>query len=232
MSLKKLLTMGFGAILALILTISVISSWRFYQSNHGFQSYRGLALTNVAIGRVQANILEARLAALKYIRTHEESEMEKFTQRTSASQQLIDEAKVNHLDDAQKSALAAVTEQLHQYQLGFNSVTELVDERNRLVDELLTPSRVTMNQSLTNIVNDAIANDDFEAVVNTNQLQLHLLFSQRYVSSFLTTNAQADAEKAANEFELARQQEKLISSQLTASSYRSDLNELSMAFDT
>lgn len=232
MSLKKLLSMGFGAILALILTISVISSWRFYQSNEGFQTYRGLALTSVAIGRVQANILEARLAALKYIRTHQTSEIERFAQRTSASQQLIDEAKGNQLDDAQKSALTSVSEQLHQYQQGFNSVTGLVDERNRLVDELLTPSRVTMNQALTNIVNDAIANDDFEAVVDTNQLQLHLLFSQRYVSSFLTTNAQADAEKAASEFELARQQEKLISSQLTASSYSADLNELSVAFDT
>ncbi len=139
MSLKKLLSMGFGAILALILTISVISSWRFYQSNEGFQTYRGLALTSVAIGRVQANILEARLAALKYIRTHQTSEIERFTQRTSASQQLIDEAKGNQLDDAQKSALTSVSEQLHQYQQGFNSVTGLVDERNRLVDELLTP---------------------------------------------------------------------------------------------
>ena len=64
MSLKKLLSLGFGVILALILVISVVASPRFYQSSEGFNTYRALALTSVSTGRVQANILEARLAAL------------------------------------------------------------------------------------------------------------------------------------------------------------------------
>ena len=63
MSLKKLLSLGFGVILALILVISVVASLRFYQSSGGFNTYRSLALTSVVTGRIQANILEARLAA-------------------------------------------------------------------------------------------------------------------------------------------------------------------------
>lgn len=171
MSLKKLLTMGFGAILALILTISVIPSWRFYQSNDGFHTYRELALTSVATGRVQENILDARLAALKFIRTHNPNEVQEFDERISSSLRLIDETMNFDLDSTQVSELSLISEELKQYKQGFDNVVKLVNERNKLVNEQLSPSGEEMSNAINELVNSVTEADDFHIALDLSQLQ-------------------------------------------------------------
>ncbi len=124
MSLKKLLTLGFGVILGLILVISVVASFRFYQSSGGFNTYRGLALTSVSTGRVQANILEARLAALKYIQNHNPENIAALNERINTAISLIEEVLDSHIDDGHKSEFVSIENQLKQYKQGFNQVIE------------------------------------------------------------------------------------------------------------
>ncbi|MGX1924240.1 HAMP domain-containing methyl-accepting chemotaxis protein [Vibrio sp. NH-7] len=230
MSLKKLLTLGFGVILGLILVISVVASFRFYQSSGGFNTYRALALTSVSTGRIQANILEARLAALKYIQNHNPENIAALNERINTAISLIEEVLNSHIDDGHKSEFVSIENQLKQYKQGFNQVIQLVNQRNQLVKEQLDPAGLNMRVSVTNIMNQAATEDDLDVAVSAGTLQQHLLLSRLYASKFLTSNAQNDAERANEEFAKVAQIAEQVESQLMTSEQISHLNAFQASF--
>ncbi|MEZ9443776.1 methyl-accepting chemotaxis protein [Vibrio sp. 10N.222.54.F12] len=230
MSLKKLLSLGFGVILALILVISVVASLRFYQSSDGFNTYRSLAITSVSTGRIQANILEARLSALKYIKNPIPSHASELNRRITASNQLIDEILDSHLDDLHKNEFLTIKKQLDQYNQGFNKVVQLVNTRNNLVQEALDPSGVNMREAVTNLMTQASAEEDLEVAVSSGQLQQHVLLSRLYASKFLTSNKTEDAQRAEKEFASAALLAETIESQLMSMEQINYLNDFTSAF--
>ncbi|PMH01011.1 methyl-accepting chemotaxis protein [Vibrio splendidus] len=232
MSLKKLLSLGFGVILALILVISVVASLRFYQSSHGFNTYRSLALTSVSTGRIQANILEARLSALKYIKNPVASHASELNKRITTSIQLIDEVLDAHIDDLHKNEFLAIEKQLKQYSQGFNQVVQLVNTRNNLVKENLDPSGLKMRQAVSNLMMQASAEEDLEVAVSSGQLQQHVLLSRLYASKFLTSNKIEDAQRAQKEFTSATFLVETIESQLMSAEQIRYLADFNNAFKT
>ncbi|WP_394127013.1 methyl-accepting chemotaxis protein [Vibrio hepatarius] len=231
MSLKKLLTLGFGVILGLILIISVVASLRFYQSSDGFNTYRALALTSVSTGRIQANILEARLAALKYIKNHDQENVAELNKRITTSINLIDGVLNSHIDDTHKSDFVSIENQLKQYQNGFSQVIQLVNQRNALVKERLDPAGLNMRKSVTEIMNRAATEDDIEVAISAGTLQQHLLLSRLYASKFLTSNSQGDAKRAEEEFSLVAELSNKVESQLISAQQMSNLKAFQQAFD-
>ncbi len=230
MSLKKLLTLGFGVILGLILVISVVTSLRFNQSSEGFNSYRALAVTSVSTGRIQANILEARLAALKYIQNHDEANIAELKKRITTSIDLIEEVLNSHIDDGHKNEFLEIESQLMQYQQGFESVIQLVDQRNVLVTNQLDPAGLAMRMAVTNMMIQAETEDDLEVAVSSGTLQQHLLLSRLYASKFLTSNLSDDAQRAQDEFTKVADLASTVEAQLMSATQIDHLNAFSEAF--
>lgn len=232
MSLKKLLTMGFGVVLTLILVIAVVASYRFYQSSNGFNTYRGLALTSVSTGRVQANILEARLSALKYIKDHDSSHIAELNQRIDTAVSLVEEVINSHVDDAHRSDFESIQSQLAQYRQGFDKVVALVDQRNQLVTQQLDPAGLEMRKAVSSIMNQAAQENDMPVAVAAGDLQQHLLLSRLYASKFLTTNDNQDAERALQEFEKVTQLATTVDDLLFSSAQVKHFDAFTKAFTT
>ncbi|CAE6925845.1 methyl-accepting chemotaxis protein [Vibrio sp. B1ASS3] len=231
MSLKKLLTLGFGVILGLILIISVVASLRFYQSSDGFNTYRALALTSVSTGRIQANILEARLAALKYIKNNDTANIAELDKRITTSISLIEGVLDSHLDDLHKSDFVSIENQLKQYKDSFNQVIQLVNQRNALVKDQLDPAGLNMRKSVTEIMNRAATEDDLDVAISAGTLQQHLLLSRLYASKFLTSNSQSDAERAEKEFSRVAELSNKVESQLISAQQISNLKAFQQSFE-
>lgn len=231
MSLKKLLTLGFGVILGLILVISLVASLRFFQSSDGFNNYRALALASVSTGRVQANMLEARLAALKYIKNHDQSNIAELEKRIVTSINLVEEVLDSHIDDAHKSEFVEIKNQLEQYKQGFSRVVRLVNQRNQLVSEQLDPAGLRMRESVTNIMNQAATEDDLDVAVSAGTLQQHLLLARLYASKFLTSNAPQDAARAEQEFSQVENLSQQVEAQLISSVQLDYLKSFQTAFE-
>ncbi|KGY12542.1 chemotaxis protein [Vibrio tubiashii] len=231
MSLKKLLTLGFGVILGLILVISVVASVRFYQSSDGFNTYRGLALTSVSTGRVQANILEARLAALKYINNHDQANIAELERRIATTVELIEAVLKSHIDEGNKAEFYAIEKQLDQYQQGFNQVIELVNQRNQLVKDQLDPAGLAMRQSVTKIMNQSATEDDLEVAISAGMLQQHLLLARLYASKFLTSNSADDSARAEQEFTLIKEKATVVENQLMSATQLLNLKSFSQSFE-
>lgn len=229
MSLKKLLSLGFGVILTLILVISIIASLRFYQSSDGFNSYRSLALTSVSTGRIQANILEARLSALKYIKNPIPSHISELSRRITASNQLIDDLLNSRFDNLNKSEFLMIKKQLEQYSHGFSKVVQLVNTENNLVQETLDPSGIDMRKAVTNLMLQASVEEDLEVAASSGELQQHVLLSRLYASKFLASNKTEDAQRAEKELSSAALIAKAIESQLMSMEQIGHLNDFTNA---
>lgn len=232
MSLKKLLSLGFGVILTLILVISIVASLRFYQSSDGFNSYRSLALTSVSTGRIQANILEARLSALKYIKNPIPSHISELRRRITVSNQLIDNLLDSRFDNLNKSEFLMIKKQLEQYSHGFSKVVQLVNTENNLVQETLAPSGIDMRKAVTNLMLQASVEEDLEVAASSGELQQHVLLSRLYASKFLASNKTEDAQRAEKELSSAALIAKTIESQLISMEQIGYLNDFTNASKT
>ncbi|KJY85039.1 chemotaxis protein [Vibrio galatheae] len=232
MSLKKLLSLGFGVVLSLILVISILSSVRFYQSSNGFDDYRSLALTSVATGRIQANILEARLASLKFIRTQDDQYISNLHDRISTAKQLINEALSTYKVGSHQSTLKQMQQQMTQYEQGFDQVVQLVDTRNQLVRDKLDPAGLAMREAISNLMANAASEQDLAIAVKSGIIQEHLLLSRLYVSKFLTDNRPQDAERAQMEFDQLTTLASSIKEQLNSSEQTSAFNTFFQSFNT
>ena len=230
MSLRKLLTLGFGVILSLILLMSIVASLRFYQSSQGFNTYRGLALASVSTGRVQANILEARLAAFKYTRNNDNASKEQLHQRIRASREMIEQTTHEDIAPFQRTQLAQIASQLSQYQQGFDQVVSLVDKHNQLVNQRITPLGLAMRKHVSEMIMSATSEDDLEVAVSTGRLQQHVLLARLYASKFLMTNEQSDAERVANEFKEMQTLAETVESQLMSNAQLDQFKAFSQTF--
>ncbi|WP_114784037.1 HAMP domain-containing methyl-accepting chemotaxis protein [Vibrio tetraodonis] len=217
MSLKKLLATGFGLMLGLIFVLAIVSSIRFNQSSDSFGTYRGLALTSVATGRIQANILEGRLSALKYIQTNDTVHIDSLAQRLNIALELIDEQLKTELSKDLENEFRSIRSQLEQYLNGFQQVVEYTQDINQLVDQQLKPSGQQMRQSITDIMSRAYTDEDIEVSINAGSLQQYVLLARLYASQFLSSNQQSYAERAISEFtKVAKWSEKLESSLISS----------------
>lgn len=78
---------GFGIIIAILITIAGMSVYSNTGNQSDFSDYRSIArLTNEA-GRVQANMLEARLAYLKYQDNHSADNLASFEKRIATTKE-------------------------------------------------------------------------------------------------------------------------------------------------
>ena len=74
----KKLGIGFGGATALLVMVSAVATIGLIAAAGGFDRYRETARNAVQLGRVQANLLEARLAVRKYMQSDDPAVIDEF----------------------------------------------------------------------------------------------------------------------------------------------------------
>ncbi|WP_070962508.1 HAMP domain-containing methyl-accepting chemotaxis protein [Vibrio sonorensis] len=230
MSLKQKLTLGFGLVILLLLVTSTISYLRFSATNEGFNDYRRLALANVGAGRVQANILEARLAANKYIKKKSDDSKQVLEERLSLSIELLDELMEQNHSEAQLTAFKEMRDNLVSYGDNFNKVVDLIDARNQLVLDQLDPNGLAMRKSITDLMQSAYQSGDLNVTVYSGNLQESILLARLYAAKFLVSNEKSDADRARVEFRAVKDRATTLKSYLQSSNNKAQFQQFEKAF--
>ncbi|GAK83954.1 methyl-accepting chemotaxis protein [Vibrio ponticus] len=205
MTLKQQLTYGFGSIIGLLLIVSALSLVRFSDTNQGFNNYRSLAVASVNIGRVQANLLESRLAVVKYIKTPTEQNLEQFNTRITSTNELLDTTLQLDIEQSQKDELNAIKQQVALYQQQFEQVVTLIAQRNDLVFNQLDPNGLKMRTALSALMKDAHDAGYADIAMYAGELQESVLLARLHAVKFLINNQAVDAENAQKEFNVILQ---------------------------
>lgn len=178
---------GSGIILFFLLITASTAYIGLSGANNNFKEYRGYALQTNQMGRIQANLLTARLYAKDFILKNTDEAAEKVRQRITATATLIDGGQELFTREDAKHVMALASEEIHTYQSSFESVTKLVHQRNDLVNKMnaLGPQA---EKDLTAIMKSAFADNDAQASFMAGTDLRSLLLARLYANRFLVDN--------------------------------------------
>ncbi|MGI9384920.1 MAG: methyl-accepting chemotaxis protein [Methyloligellaceae bacterium] len=182
---------GFGIILTLLLIISGVGFFGLFQSSDNFSRYRSLALQTNASGRVQANLLEARLQAKNFIISASEENIEKVKSRANKTLEMIAELNKRVHSPEKKEVVEHSDTALKEYLAAFTKVTEKQAVRNDLVNNVLNKNGPQMERKLTSIMESAFKDSDAEAAYRAGLTLRNLLLARLYAIKFLVENDEA-----------------------------------------
>lgn len=200
LSLKRVLSIGFGFVIALFLLFSAFTLYSFYNSKSDFENYKELSVMTTFVGRVQANMLYVRLYAMKYINNAKEEDRELFHERIALVDTLVGSVGNGmHEKSELNDMIAKVKTEIAAYEAAFNKIVEESKKKSSLVENELNPtgeSNLRLINNLVSISKDKISNS--KALV-FEDIQRTLLAARLAAVKYLLTSAELNFTQANQE---------------------------------
>ena len=185
---------GFGIVLTLLVVLAAVTYFSLTSASNSFTEYRSLARQTNEIGRVQANMLMARLAVKDFILHGADEARSRFDSRIATASALTAEVRGLASDAANLARLDQIDESIRDYGEAFYDVVPLMDRRDALVGRLneIGPS---LERGLTQIMESAFGDNDAEAAFHAGQTLRTLMLARLYAFRFLDTNDDASYQR-------------------------------------
>lgn len=187
--------LGSGMILAFLVVVAALAYFGLAGANENFKQYRSYALQTNHLGRIQANLLMARLGAKDFILNNSDAAAEEVRNRISSTEALINEGSNLFAREQAFAAMSDAYLQIETYQTVFTNVTELVRQRNELVAKMNVVGPQA-EQDLTSIMQSAFSASDAKASYMAGIDLRSLLLARLYANRFLVDNSQESADRA------------------------------------
>lgn len=196
-SIKKKILYGFGAVLILLTVVSILSFTTISTASSGFEEYRSTAINTNIVGRVQSNLLTARLDGKNFIQTSNVRFADEFAINFALTEKFAKEAYDKISDPKRKEMMGKVVKNLDDYENGFNQVVELVQTRNDLVYDLGELGNEIIDEELIPRMNNGSS--------NAGNGVAHMLIARLFVMKFTENSAPENAVRVNAELEKAQQ---------------------------
>ena len=190
---------GFGTVLLMLLIIGGVGFYNLFSVGNDFTDYRNLARQTNEYGRVQANLLSARMGVKDFLINGTKESIDTVDQRIEATKEVITGTRQLTDDEKEIAYIAEIEEDILVYDGAFDSAVKFQAVRNELVATLddLGPQ---MERKLTEILNSAHGDGRHVTSYQTAQVLRDLLLARLYVTKFLLSNDDAAYERAMSEF--------------------------------
>lgn len=198
LSIGQKIALGLAVILAFLVVVAATSHLGLSGANEQFKDYRHLARQTNQMGRIQANLLSARLGVKDYQIKNSTNAAAAVRLRTEATVEMLDEAEELFKDSEHLGKITAAADQVEQYRVAFEEVTTLVQQRNLLVG-LLNRVGPEAGKLLTEIQTTAHDQGRENSAYNAGVALRHLLLARLYSNRFLVSNIRGDADRAHEE---------------------------------
>ena len=205
LNVGKKVGVGSGIVLAFLIAVSGVGVFSLITTESEFGSYRQTARESNELGRIQANLLSARIAVKNFIQEQSESAIETTSQRVQVVQDLIEKSRGLFTDADKLAKVENAGQQVQAYQNAFDQVIVLFRERNRYVEQLNTlgpEARTALSQIMESAYRDGDAAASYRAGLTLN----HLMLARLYANRFLIDNQPASEERALKEMGLFQQE--------------------------
>ncbi|MFP4353648.1 MAG: methyl-accepting chemotaxis protein [Phycisphaerae bacterium] len=214
LTIGKRIIFGFTAVLALLLIMGVISVIALSGANTNFSDYRSLALQTNVSGRLQANVLKVRMNIKDYLLEGDQAFIDRYEENWALVQELIADCHKQIEDPDRQQIVDQVDGQLVDYDKAFQTIVKQMNRRNALLNDTLSPTGMSMQQNLTEVMRTAYADEDLKASNNAGRALRQLLLARLYVMKFLQSHAVGDAERVRSEYTQFETELKQLADQL------------------
>ncbi|MEQ8335589.1 methyl-accepting chemotaxis protein [Nisaea sp.] len=226
---------GFAIIFAFLLLIAFTAWTNISDAERVFSRYRAIALQSNQAGRVQANLLEARLAVRNFIIDGSPKSIETVNTRVGKTVALKDEFESMVERPQRKGLIASSADSLKTYAGSFAEVTDLQAVRNELVFGTLDVVGPQMEKKLTAIMQSAYEDQDAKAAFLAAVVQRNLLLMRLYATKYLVTNDKAAFERVVKESAEMQKNDKVMLAELqdpTRRALAEEVDTLQKTYDT
>jgi len=176
---------GFGIVLALLTVVSIMGFNGLNRADENFQAYRGIARETNDIGRVQANMLKARIGAKTFLATSLEADRKKVAESGHLTDTIVKEMLQDVHDPVQADLIRSIDGDLDTYVQTFDKAAPLRLKEEDLLNNQLGKSGPEMEQALTGLMEQAYKEGDGETAYRTGLILRDALIARLYVQKFL-----------------------------------------------
>ncbi len=222
---------GFGIVLFILTAIAGLSVYANLSNKASFMDYRSIARMTNEEGRIQANMLEARLAFLKFRSDQSEENIAAVRQRLSATRDAVDTMKSIATSEAEKAKVESLVGDIKSYGEGFEKVVETQAKRNDIVVGKLDIIGPQLQSAAARISKSLFETGNIDAANQAGDLKNNISTIRLNGSKFLLNNSEGDLNAALAEGEAARAQIKALESVVFDGSIKSQLSDVSQALD-
>lgn len=202
---------GFAMILILLGIVAIVSVLEFEQAKNSFIDYRSLARQSNQLGRIQANLLEARLQVKKFIANQSEENIRGTKARATKALSFIRQGEqlvrasvyLNRIGLSEELAqvLRKQDDAITEYLGYFDDVLERQAERDQVVKDKLDVVGPEMERALTSLLSHAYELEDNEATYLAGSAFSDLLLMRLHTGKYLIQNDQVSFQRAIVESE-------------------------------
>ena len=191
---------GSGLILFLLVVVAGIAYLGLSTVNHDVSEYRLIARQTNEVGRVQANILSARVAVKSYLTTSDDTQLANLNARLDATAKIIDDALPLFVTEDDVKAVTEIRKDVDNYRDVFQQVTALHRRYNDLVGALVMLGPVA-ETNLTTLMQGAFANGGSGEAEAAAFAMRDLLFIRVYCARFMSMQTHENADAALGGFD-------------------------------
>lgn len=199
MQLRTKIIMGFGVVLVLLLALGIVSFSFINMSSDGFVEYRGLARDTNLAGRLQANILKARLDVKDFFISEADMEVEDFEETWNGMLVFLKEAQDEIHKTERKAMITEMSGLVDDYESTFMELVGDVRLLKTILHENLNINGPAMEKELSSVLEGAQADDDATAAFYSAVAIKHLLLARLYVVKFIDENLQSYVDRVKSE---------------------------------
>ncbi|WP_051305506.1 methyl-accepting chemotaxis protein [Desulfogranum mediterraneum] len=191
---------GFSVVLLLLLIIS-LASWKGLRAvTDGFVSYRELARDANLAGRLQANMLKARMDVEGFLRSGSPEDIGHYHEHLKLMHSFLAEAKEEIVAPQRAALIRKTAGDVATYEEQVAQVVELISERDRIVEESLAPLGAKMEQRASRLLQAALDTENVRLIHGGSAAVHHLAMARFYASRYLLANSREDALRVEQEF--------------------------------
>ena len=216
---------GFGVVLLVMAVLGITNILGLSGARGDFVWYREHATETAESGRVQANLLTARLAVKNFLISSDMAHAETVRDRARSAVALAEEVRAMTGEGSTERALfEELIDELEAYIEAFDEVIPLQHRHDEIMAQLAVLGR-TAEQALTSIINTAHDDQDIEAAFQAGQAVRHLLLGRLYVQKYATDASQASIDRALTEFAALDEADNAMLAQLQDAGRRARAHE-------
>lgn len=179
----------FGGFLTILLLLLVIAGGGYYSlssSKQSFDEYAGIAEQTNEAGRVQANLLETRLAVKNFVLYGTEDSGTEVRKRADTTLTLNENLVTLTAESPERQSIArGAALQISSYREGFEHVVSFQAQRDSLIHEKLDVMGPEMEKMVTTIMRGSFENRDQYVAYLAGIVQRNLLLLRLYATKYL-----------------------------------------------
>ncbi|KJR30648.1 hypothetical protein BOO91_02260 [Vibrio navarrensis] len=203
LKLSAQISLGYALVMAMLIAVSITAYFGQSKATSGFDDYRELARTSNLASQVEIHMLLTRVYAKDYIINQSQDSLRLYRDYFSQLMELVKQADGSIQKPERAENIKLILSSITQYDETFSRITKLMEQRDAIMKQQLEPQGGTMVSAMSSIMDSAYRDADPNATFFASETQESLLLARLYVTKYLLSYDQADADRAFNELNVA-----------------------------